>query len=269
MTRSLGMVVLAGWLVGCDPATPEPVDCESVAIRDALGEADPCDVAACQACEDACDEGCMVLESFPPQYACEGGDSFTVYDECPDWQMPDSILCTDTATTVAPDDATLGFSANDVLAPLGAPMVSPAEWVAEENRPDTVVTLTVAAAGDPILHDQEPIATGSGGCPDSLEVPVTLTLHTDDGAFGETIATSVWVTDPTYVSVGAALDWQALSGSFTFVTIVPSDWDSVVLDLSTTLSANPEGAIQVSAERATGPNTGEGLVGSLLRWPPM
>lgn len=269
MTRSLLFVALTGCSFGGAPLRQDPLDCEAVAIRDAAGDLDPCDVAACEACNDVCDEGCMVLESYPPQYACAGHDSFTVYDECPDWQMPDSVLCTDTATVVTADDATLGFSANDVLAPLGAPMVAAAEWVAEENRPDTVVTLTVAAAGDPILHDQEPVDAGSSGCTDALEVPVTVALRTDDGAFDEVLATSLFVTDPTFVSVGQALDWQALGGDFTFVTLVPADWDSVALDLSTTLSATPEGGIQVSAERSTGPDTGEGLVGPLLRWPPM
>ena len=71
------------WLVaGC--GTP-PIDCASVAITDTQGNADPCDQQACQACVDSCGMRCEILESYPPHYACQGGSSWSGYDECPDW----------------------------------------------------------------------------------------------------------------------------------------------------------------------------------------
>ncbi len=72
---------------GCVLGTP-PVesDCEEMAIHEPDGDVDDCDLAACEACFDACGDACAVLESFPPQYACEEG-SWSVYDACPDWEL--------------------------------------------------------------------------------------------------------------------------------------------------------------------------------------
>ncbi|MBA2320735.1 MAG: hypothetical protein H0V89_06225 [Deltaproteobacteria bacterium] len=87
------MTAVALALLACDPDgggggdEDDGFDCEAVAIRDAEGNADPCDVQACQACADECGVDCAILESFPPQYACEGA-SFTVTDFCPDWEPP-------------------------------------------------------------------------------------------------------------------------------------------------------------------------------------
>ena len=70
--------------------------CDQVAITDESGGPDPCDVAACQTCFDTCGGAtCMVLESYPPQYACEGGGSWSVYDVCPSWVMPGTPYAVD------------------------------------------------------------------------------------------------------------------------------------------------------------------------------
>jgi hypothetical protein len=73
-----------------DPSAPPVFDCEKVALADGLGDPDPCDVAACQACVDACGAECVVLDSYPPQYSCDGSQSFDVYDACPDWTFPEA-----------------------------------------------------------------------------------------------------------------------------------------------------------------------------------
>lgn len=82
-------MLLAGTLTGC---VFEPADsgCEDLAIHDADGNVDDCDLAACEACAEACGAPCAILESFPPQYSCDAGGSWTVYDECPDWEPPDT-----------------------------------------------------------------------------------------------------------------------------------------------------------------------------------
>lgn len=92
MRALLATIVL--FLPACDPdavggGKGAGFDCEEVAIPDADGNPDPCDVQACEACTDACGDGCMILESYPPQWACEDA-SFTVYDFCPDWTAPGS-----------------------------------------------------------------------------------------------------------------------------------------------------------------------------------
>ena len=71
-------------------AGPPPFDCEKVALEDGLGDPDPCDVDACQACVDACGADCAVLESYPPQYSCDGTNAWTVRDFCPDWTFPEA-----------------------------------------------------------------------------------------------------------------------------------------------------------------------------------
>lgn len=82
----IGSWALAGCIVvgGDCPHCDEPPHCVEVALRDANGEPDGCDLAACTACAESCGEGCAILESYPPQYACEG-ESWDVYDFCPDW----------------------------------------------------------------------------------------------------------------------------------------------------------------------------------------
>ena len=82
MGRTIGLLLAVGCVGG-----EEPFDCEEVAITDADGNPDPCDVDACQECVDECGGGCAILESYPPQYACPG-DSWSVYDFCPDWEPP-------------------------------------------------------------------------------------------------------------------------------------------------------------------------------------
>ncbi|MFT4625690.1 MAG: hypothetical protein ACI8PZ_004361 [Myxococcota bacterium] len=262
------------WIAGCGggdtPKDTGGVDCEQMAIRGSDGAADACDLAACEACADACPGTCLTLESYPPQYACDG-ESWTVYDACPDWQLPEYSACDDVLTEVAGADITaLGFSADDVLATLDPGFTEEAEWVSEEGRPATTVTVSAAAAGAPVFHDRSPSGTTGPDmqCLDQLEIPVTLRFTTADGAFDEAIATTLWVSELASVSAGAALDWRALSGRFAFVTLDPGEWDSVTLDLSTLVTPSFAGQVQVSATRELGPNTGEGLVGPLLRWPP-
>lgn len=69
--------------------TDEPsFECTEVAIRDASGSPDPCDVSACTTCVERCGDDCMIQESYPPHYACEGEGSWSVYDFCPDWGAP-------------------------------------------------------------------------------------------------------------------------------------------------------------------------------------
>lgn len=83
------MIALAT-LAACDPGgkgggdATGGFDCEAIAIRDADDNPDPCDLEACTACVDECGVDCVVLESFPPQYACPD-ESWTVYDFCPTW----------------------------------------------------------------------------------------------------------------------------------------------------------------------------------------
>jgi hypothetical protein len=88
------MLPLLPVLVGCfltvdDHDTwPAQIDCGRVALRDADGTPDGCDVAACLECSEACGTDCAVLESYPPRYSCGSRGTWDVYDICPDWTPP-------------------------------------------------------------------------------------------------------------------------------------------------------------------------------------
>lgn len=85
--------MLLFWLVGCvvEARVSGGIDCDEIAMRDASGHADPCDVAACQTCADRCGASCMVFDSLPPIYACEAG-SWDVYDVCEDWRAAPRVV---------------------------------------------------------------------------------------------------------------------------------------------------------------------------------
>lgn len=88
------------------PATP--LDCAAVALTDAAGDPDACDVSACENCVDDCGVDCRVLESYPPVYACDDA-SWDVYGSCPDWQPASSP----SATEISDDGC--GGAASEVL----------------------------------------------------------------------------------------------------------------------------------------------------------
>lgn len=124
---------------------PPASTCEDLAIPDESGGPDPCDVAACETCADSCAEPCMILESYPPQYACEGAGSWSVYDVCPDWQMPGGPY--------AIDEQELGCG---------------------DGTQVETLTATPAGAG---RIEVDHVDAGSGCCPESLAVEVSA----DDG----------------------------------------------------------------------------------------
>tara|TARA_B110000037_G_C17047267_1_gene476209 strand:+ start:39 stop:332 length:294 start_codon:yes stop_codon:yes gene_type:complete len=77
-------------LIGCSEEIPThtgPVDTSSdTPFEDVCSsEPDDCHEQACQQCNDSCEEPCDVMESWPQQYGCAGGDTVTVYEVCPDW----------------------------------------------------------------------------------------------------------------------------------------------------------------------------------------
>lgn len=268
-------VVSMGLLSACPS---RGFDCASVAIRDADGVADPCDVQACQLCVDTCGGDCVILEIFPPVYSCGPDGSWDVYETCEDWELPGSTqasACEEVTSIVPADQVTpLGFSADQVLAAVVGPFGADAEWVAEKGRPATTVSLSVTAGtGEVLFHDLSagylaPSIGASPPCFDVLEVPARVEFTSGDGAFAEVREVSLMVSDLTAISASFPLDWATLDGTFTFATIDPTAWDEVTLDVSTQLVPSVSGEVQVSASRGAG-SVSEGLVGPLLRWPPM
>ena len=136
----------------------------------------------------------------------------------------------------------------------------------------------VSSAGDPIFHDLEAsVDTGSpsqgsdAGCVDFLEQPVSI-VYTDDGAFAETVTSSINATDLDSISVGAEFDPYSLNGSFVFEDLDPTEWDTVGLRISNSWSKNGGFLGQISVE-ASGSQmviqalSATGMTSPVLRWP--
>jgi len=193
--------------------------------------------------------------------------------------QPDYQVCDD-ATSVLEQDAVcaLGFSADDVLAVVTGPASAAATWT--DGDAATTVTISASLAGDVVYHDRSPVEDTGGpgdtgyamgapddGCADWLEVPVTLGLATDDGAFDESVVASILAMDTASLWASAELDWAALGGSYVFTEIDPAEWDEVSLGVFAGWSAGAmTGQVDMNASRAIGEGVGQGLVGPVLRW---
>ena len=193
--------------------------------------------------------------------------------------QPDYQACDDTTTVLAQDVASpLGFSADDVLVVVSGPASAAATWT--DGGAGTTVTIGATLAGDVVYHDRSPVEDTGGpedtgpapgapddACVDWLEVPITMALATDDGAFDESVPASILAMDTGSLWASAELDWAALGGSYVFTEIDPSEWDSVSLSVSAGWSAGSlTGQVDMSASREISEDMGEGLVGPVLRW---
>lgn len=143
--------------------------------------------------------------------------------------------CDETRTELGDDEASaLGFSADDVFAELTLPATL-------DGRIDgdvaVTVTLDLIRTDDPVAFvDREPseppddveeIPTIDVQCDDTLEIPVQLTLTTDDGSFDETVTAELEAATPGGVALFADLgDGQALDGTYQPGTVDTSEYDT-------------------------------------------
>jgi hypothetical protein len=193
--------------------------------------------------------------------------------------QPDYQACDDTTSVLTQDEpCPLGFSADDVLAVVAGPASASATWT--DGGATTTVTIQALLAGEVLYHDRSPVEDTGGpedtgpamgapddGCPDWLEIPITLGLTTDDGAFDESVTASIMAMDTASLWASAELDWTALGGNYTFTEIDPSEWDQVSLSVSSGWSAGAlTGQVDMSASREVSEDMGEGMVGPVLRW---
>ena len=77
MKRLVILLPLLALLAACD-TEEQSLDCTQESD-------DLCLQDACQACVDACGADCEVMDIYPMEYSCPGGDIWDVYDVCPDW----------------------------------------------------------------------------------------------------------------------------------------------------------------------------------------
>ena len=197
--------------------------------------------------------------------------------------MPDQIDCEDVTTVLAAADTSpLGFSADEVLAIVAGPTLATATY--PDGGATTGLSISLALVGDPVFHERtEVVDTGGGGadtgpawgapsgadggCPDWLELPLSLRFVTDDGAFDESVSSTMLAMDLASLWASADLDWENLGGSYTFTEIDPTEWDEVSLSVSAGFSGGAtNGQVDMSASRTVSADMGEGMVGPVLRW---
>ncbi|MBN2798333.1 MAG: hypothetical protein JXX28_04235 [Deltaproteobacteria bacterium] len=150
--------------------------------------------------------------------------------------------CTAVVTEVSLDDATLGFSARDLLDMFEGTHQSPLRYVSGDA--DTIVTLTLAGSGVARLVVQEPVEGESllyADCPDYLELPLSLTVSTADGALDEVFAVDAAAISATELELFAEVELSALNGSLSVE--VPQDADRSSVQVEANFNSGGSGGV--------------------------
>ncbi|MBN1334593.1 MAG: hypothetical protein JXB39_01380 [Deltaproteobacteria bacterium] len=213
--------------------------------------------------------------------------------------------CTTTTTVVGFEEVTpLGFSAADLVAVVGGSRTDVLQWfTADGEAGDTTdLTFEVTYAGGEVRyvdaepregtdtggleyaatvpgrdgHDTaEPMPDDTGGdeeaCPDTLEVDVTFTFATSDGAFDESADAFLYAYDLEVGHLSADLPYEDLVGSYvpTDPTLVPSEWEAFTVSVGSDIAAaTSEGEVLVGGHRDMGDGTSMGFQGLEAVWPP-
>ena len=168
----------------------------------------------------------------------------------------------------------LGFSADDLLARVEGNHTTPMVWA--EGLADGPVRIEFSPSGtetqlEAIVRYQggevryvraESSSSGYAldiyeGCPDYLEVDVELELVTADGALDETLPAVLRSWDQRYGQIEVSLPLDALQGSFSMVTVEPSNAEigdpSLTLGLSQLgVSGGIGGSVEISDDISVG-----------------
>jgi hypothetical protein len=79
---------LGGAKCGGESTAPDGPSCETEVLRTEDGAADRCDLQACEACFAECGSDCVIMEAYPPRYACTEQHAYSLYDFCEGWEYP-------------------------------------------------------------------------------------------------------------------------------------------------------------------------------------
>ena len=101
-----------------------------------------------------------------------GDDDDDIGDDDDDSWTP----CDEVITALGPDEESpLGFSGDDVVAPIAGPLIATATWSGTGATTD--VSFALSVSGDPLFHDlsepEDPPQGPDFQCLDWLEIPVT------------------------------------------------------------------------------------------------
>ena len=135
----------------------------------------------------------------------------------------DGLSCEESRAEVALDEVTaLGFSAAEVAAYAEGEHVETLAWTRDGST--TGLTITVTLSGETANYvDSEPADTeGDTGampveydmCADYLEIPVTVSVITEDGAFNESWSTTLQAAAAASASLYHEFDPLAMTGTY-------------------------------------------------------
>ena len=146
--------------------------------------------------------------------------------------LEDLNPCVQSTVAVDSDDATAGFSADDILAFAEGVFTTDMLWYVD----DTTVPfeLEVTYSGGVIeLIDREPAPDAEEGtyCQDSLSIEVELHFSTSDGAFNETLDLRLKTDRASKVTFDANLAEGSLDGSYVFEQDDTSTFDEFYFGL--------------------------------------
>lgn len=171
----------------------------------------------------------------------------------------DGVACEWTRTPVGDDeDPGVGFTPGEVYAAVEGEHRAVLRF---EDGGSTGLSITLARGGagaewasavatDPDTGEALSAEDTQAACPSTLELGLTWTFVTDDGAFDEVFEVTVEPEVASGVDLGTLVQLDAIEGSFVPEGMDPAEWDTVELQLFGSVgSAGTTGEVALHAER--------------------
>ena len=168
---------------------------------------------------------------------------------------------------LAADDATLGFSLDDWSALHAGEHTSTFEFW---NGDTAGLTVTISPAGTVELVDSEseygpPDGITTGGlCPDSLAIPVSIAVSTDDGSFDEAWEQDMHIEDVTEAHFDGDIQSSDLGGAYAPEIVDPGSNALIINIWGAIRDGGFYGAID---ESESGAGSNQARVGTWGEWP--
>lgn len=186
---------------------------------------------------------------------CVGGQTGEIERApCVDGQTTDALALWDSP----PPGSTIGFSGDELLASLPAATSATFTWA---DGP--VATVEVALAGDRarpiVLWRPEPGFEAT--CDQRLEIPITLSLDTDDGELAESLEVTLTASALAVATIDHAEPAPELQGNLDLDRYMPpGDWGDAerVLRIAAQFdNAASQGELWLSIDPGPGPDSGD------------
>ncbi|WP_437580810.1 hypothetical protein [Sorangium sp. So ce887] len=152
--------------------------------------------------------------------------------------------CDEEREDIGADDVSpLGFSAREALSAISGERSAPLTWAKGGSTTATVSVGELVASRfvRSTLADSEPggaETTLAVDCSDHLQIDVPLAFSTEDGAFDESFAVTLRISQIDDVSFYHKIDLAALQGSYEVTEVDPAEFRKVIVYLSGTLSSS-------------------------------